>query len=110
MTWKRVSGAFVVGATVTLLAGSATPAQAADLASTFAHDAFPPAEPLAVKPASTPCRQARLIRKARPARRSAPAAAHESGTHADSPPPERAPSQSPAAAVVGHADDDSSPR
>jgi len=104
MAWKRLSGAFGAAAVLALLASASTPATAADLASTYAHDVFPEAEVQPLKPPASPCRQARLARRSRPAHRNAPAAARESGTRGDAPVPDRPAPQS--APILGHPDED----
>jgi hypothetical protein len=109
MAWKRVSGTFGAAAVLALLTSASTPATAADLASTYAHDVFPEADMHPLKPPASPCRQARVARRARPARRNPPAATRESGTRGDAPVPDRAvPPQS--ASVLGHPDEDPAPR
>jgi hypothetical protein len=108
MAWKRVSGAFGAAAVLALLASASSHAAAADLASTYAHDVFPEAEVRPSKPPASPCRQARLARRAHPARRTPPAAARESGARADAPVPDRGPQQS--VSVLSHPDEDPAPR
>lgn len=78
MTSHKAPGRF---RTATLLLLALTlPASGADLASTYAHDAFPPAAPPA-DPARQPCRQARLARTSRRARKPAAGAVrHGSGS------------------------------
>jgi len=107
MAWKRVSGALGAAAIFALLGSASTHAAAADLASTYAHDVFPEADAQPSKPPVSPCRQARLARRARTVRRNPPAAGRESGTRADAPVPDRAPPQS--AFVIGHPDEDPGP-
>jgi hypothetical protein len=107
MAWKRVSGAFGAAAVFALLASPSTPATAADLASTYAHDVFPEAAVQPSKTPASPCRQARLARRARPAHRNAPAASRESGTRGDAPVPDRPAPQS--APILGHPDEDPAP-
>jgi hypothetical protein len=111
MTRKRFSRALGAGAVLLLLAGAQTPAIAADLASTYAHDAFPLAEPpAAVKTPSAPCPHARPARHARAARRTAPAAVRGSGTRGDAPVPERGSGQHASAPlVVDHPDENPFP-
>ncbi len=72
--------AVLLGTLLGLAAGS----PAADLASTYAHDVFPSASPELGAPARQPCRQARLTRRSRSARK-APAAAAPRGAGAASP-------------------------
>jgi len=79
--------AVLFGTLLGLAAGSA----AADLASTYAHDAFPTAPAELIVAARQPCRQARLTKKSRSARKP-PAAAVPRGPaarSAEAAPPER---------------------
>lgn len=67
MTSNRVPGRVRTAALLVVLCSSLT-AFGADLASTYAHDAFPSAAPSA-EPARHPCSQARLARRSRPIRK-----------------------------------------
>jgi hypothetical protein len=86
------------------LLGLAAGSTAADLASTYAHDAFPSAAAELTVAARQPCRQARLTRRSRSARKP-PAATVSRGAAAAS--PDAAPSERPERPGVVTREDDS---
>lgn len=104
MTSTRVPAAVRTAALAIGVLSAALPALAADLASTYAHDAFPAPEARAITPPSSPCRQSTLTRKSRARHRTAPAGRRENGAGAT---PEAASTErSERHAVVFQPDDD----
>ncbi|HEY6051193.1 MAG TPA: hypothetical protein VIZ58_08080 [Thermoanaerobaculia bacterium] len=104
MASKRVPGAIGTAALLIAALAGVPSAAAADLASTYAHDAFPSAETQPPRPGSpSPCRHVRLSRKSSTPRHSVPAGRRE-GSAAS---PETAPSdRADRHALIVHPDDD----
>jgi hypothetical protein len=96
---RTVRLAVLLGTLFGLAAGS----PAADLASTYAHDVFPAASGELGAPAKQPCRQARLMRRSRSARKP-PAASAPRGSAAS---PDAVPSEHPERPGVVTREDDS---
>jgi hypothetical protein len=79
MISEKVTRAARIAVLFGTLLGLAAGSTAADLASTYAHDAFPSAPAELIVPARQPCRQARLTRKSRSARKPPAAAVPRAG-------------------------------
>ena len=90
MISEKVTLAARIGVLSGTLLGLAAGSTAADLASTYAHDAFPPAPAELIVSARQPCRQARLTRKIRSARKTPAAIPRGSASGSpDAAPPDR---------------------
>jgi hypothetical protein len=88
MTSNRVPGRIRTAALLLVLFLPTLPGIAADLASTYPHDAFPAPVSLSAAPATRPCTQARL-RGSRPVRKPAAGASRHGSPHPELAPPER---------------------